>query len=1488
MRKVIKILLSVFSYLLLALIGLPFLFVISLYFTPVQNFLCDAAAKLLSKKLGTTVSIGYINFRPFNNLVINDIYMEDLQGDTLIYVAKFGASIENTGLISGDFALGQITLADGQLNLREVKPGLLNISEVFERLQSKDKEKKPGGVFKLTAREFDIRGLDFSMAMLEKRPSDGSIDFKDMEVHNLTFKGSGVRIKNDSISLVSSSLSFSEKSGFELSALMFDDFTISGTGMRFHGMNILVPDSKLRFERLYMLYDSWAAYKNFTNEVRFDAVINDSQLDFVTLGYFAPALKNWDLAFDKLSANMSGPVSSMHGSIYEARTPGGTGVRAVYSIIGVPDMAKARFNIDLKELSANGADLRRIMSSIAGPSMDGALTMVERVAPIRLSAQFDGMLNSFSAAAAVTTAGGNAKATVKMKPEGKGSAFSGEVSADKLNLKLLTANKQLGTLTASVKASGTMHGKSLDMKADADVEEIGFNDYVYHGVKLLGKVDNRSYRGLVNSNDPNARFAAGGLFDFGDTIPRYDARIRLAHVDLGALNFNKRDSVSVIACDIEAKASGADLETLNGVIRLKNLNYTSRTDSIRNGSATITSVSVPGGSKQLTLNSNAFDAEFRSPLPYGQFFSYLLNAVSYYVPTTGRIDHRLPKEEAEGKSFIMVDIKEANNLAGALMPGLKVSSGTKLQLELNHSTEDISIAVRSDSIRLNTLSASGLDMTTKTVNDSMLLAVAITEFSVGTLRLPQVAINGGAKSGKLDLSVGYTDKQNNTSAHLGIKGGSVRNPDTGVPGVEVTISPSRFVNRSRIWDISAGKIFYDSTRVDINRFLIASNGERLSADGTLSRSRSDSLRVDLQNFDLTPLSKMLAKNDDYRLDKGRLTGYANIVSGLRQAIVYADLSLDSVAVNSIAVPDTHIRSLWDGVNQRVRASVTKKIDGDTLIRAFYRPSDKRYMADLRLAGIDLSLADPALSGLVDNTTGSADIRARIAGVGANPEINGSVELHDVGTKVDFTNVTYKIDQAYISIKDNIFTLAPATVTDPAGHVGLVEMSLSLANLRNMSYEVKVNPENLMVLDTSPNNNELFYGRVYVTGKATLIGDNSGVKIDASMTTNDNSNFTLALSSKSDFARADFVVFRSRSESEQLKSGNGGNREIGRRNNVSVTLALDVQPNTDLHVIIDPSTGDGIRATGRGMMNFAINPARDQMDMVGEYVISTGSYALTLENIISRKFDIRNGSSITFNGNPLDAEVDVTAVYTTKASLDPILGDDRNHMKVAVDCELMLDGKLSNPKITFNVTVPGGDTETRNSIANALATQEMMATQFVWLLATNSFYADGQADSNLNIGTAGMAAAGTGLLTNYLLSMIPTGDRLDIGVKYTPKMGDGTSDEVNINAQAAIDKDGRLTLDAEGTYDSQRRMNSTSNWSGDFYLTWKINKSGNLRAKVFTRTIDRFDENQGLQESGVGIYYGRDFNKFSDLVRRKKKKAQPKEEADSTKTTTNAN
>ncbi|MBQ1952382.1 MAG: translocation/assembly module TamB domain-containing protein, partial [Alistipes sp.] len=108
--------------------------------------------------------------------------------------------------------------------------------------------------------------------------------------------------------------------------------------------------------------------------------------------------------------------------------------------------------------------------------------------------------------------------------------------------------------------------------------------------------------------------------------------------------------------------------------------------------------------------------------------------------------------------------------------------------------------------------------------------------------------------------------------------------------------------------------------------------------------------------------------------------------------------------------------------------------------------------------------------------------------------------------------------------------------------------------------------------------------------------------------------------------------------------------------------------------------------------------------------------------------------------------------------------------------------------------------------------------------------------------------------------------------YRPK-SELASDEVDFGLSKSLIND-RLFVEVEGNYliDSKQAVNgSMSNFMGEAYVTYNIDRAGALKLKAFTQTIDRFDENQGLQETGVGVYYKEDFNNFRDLIRRIKER-----------------
>ncbi|MFM9056025.1 MAG: hypothetical protein ACKOQY_04970, partial [Bacteroidota bacterium] len=57
----------------------------------VQTWLVERITTFLSDEWGTPVRIGHVAFSPFNRLVLEEVYVEDLDGDTLAYLPRLDA-----------------------------------------------------------------------------------------------------------------------------------------------------------------------------------------------------------------------------------------------------------------------------------------------------------------------------------------------------------------------------------------------------------------------------------------------------------------------------------------------------------------------------------------------------------------------------------------------------------------------------------------------------------------------------------------------------------------------------------------------------------------------------------------------------------------------------------------------------------------------------------------------------------------------------------------------------------------------------------------------------------------------------------------------------------------------------------------------------------------------------------------------------------------------------------------------------------------------------------------------------------------------------------------------------------------------------------------------------------------------------------------------------------------------------------------------------
>ena len=436
------------------------------------------------------------------------------------------------------------------------------------------------------------------------------------------------------------------------------------------------------------------------------------------------------------------------------------------------------------------------------------------------------------------------------------------------------------------------------------------------------------------------------------------------------------------------------------------------------------------------------------------------------------------------------------------------------------------------------------------------------------------------------------------------------------------------------------------------------------------------------------------------------------------------------------------------------------------------------------------------------------------------------------------------------------------------------MDLNLNHLSNITYDISIDANNMLVLDTKAKDNDFFYGHAFATGSAEFKGDKRGIKMDIEASSSGNSHFYMPLSGKADVAYADFVKFRTSEVSgpdttafltRRMLAYERKHRAVSTSGSaMDIDMTLNVLPNVEMQLVIDPTVGDIIQGRGTGQLTMKIVPNANIFEMRGEYIISEGNYLFTLQDIWQKLFRVVPGSSVSWNGDPMGAQLHIDAVYDTKASLTPLIGNALQGIDtsraVPVECYIMLRDDLMSPTVEFDVKVPNVAPEIQTVIEKALNDQESIVTQMFWLLVANTFSSD-------NMGAMGAsltATTGFEMLSNQLSNWL-SGEDYNIVLRYRPRT-ELTGDEVDFGFSKSW-LNNRLLVEVEGGYLSDEAVQATekaTNFVGEAFITWLIDADGAFRLKGFTQTIDRYGENQGMQESGIGIYYSESFNTFQEL------------------------
>ena len=183
----------------------------------VQNKLASTVSSELSKLLNTDVSVGHIELGWFNRLHIEDVKLDDLQGD----VHRLSARFEWKPLLDDKIVINSVQLIGFDIQLKKETPeSIPNFQFVLDALASKDTLKEPTNL-DLRINSVLINRGKISYDVLSEPETPNKFNVSHLSVQDLSASVSLKALRNDSVHAIVRRLAFKDKSGVHLKKLGF-------------------------------------------------------------------------------------------------------------------------------------------------------------------------------------------------------------------------------------------------------------------------------------------------------------------------------------------------------------------------------------------------------------------------------------------------------------------------------------------------------------------------------------------------------------------------------------------------------------------------------------------------------------------------------------------------------------------------------------------------------------------------------------------------------------------------------------------------------------------------------------------------------------------------------------------------------------------------------------------------------------------------------------------------------------------------------------------------------------------------------------------------------------------------------------------------------------------------------------------------------------------------------------------------------------------
>lgn len=1419
----------------------------------VQTRFAKYATTTINNEFGTNINIDRLRVSLISwDTSLENVYVEDYKKDTLFFIDELTTSILSIrNLANGKLEFGEIDIERLNFKLKTYKGNKNTNLEVFIDKLDDGKPRKPGTPpFFFSSSDVEISQSSFRL-IDENTETEKILDFRDLNISASDFQILGPEVTTEV-----ENLSFKSKRDLEVEKLA-TIFKYTKQQMRFDSLRIKTPGSDLK-GNLVFNYER-KDFADFTDKVNLVADFQDSKVAFNEINHLYDQFgKEKEVVF---SSSFNGVLNDLNAEQLFLQSDN-TGIRGDFSFKNLFSRSEPfSMHANMKNVTTSYYELRSLMPNILGKSIP---SLFQKLGQFTIRGDADITETSIDAKVNINTAIGSSYTDLELTNVNNidNATYEGFVSLIDFDLGDFLDNNRLGKTTLDFNVEGQGFVQDINTEVIGQVYSVNFNNYDYKDIKVSGILKEQLFDGSLVSNDENLQFNFKGLADFGEDRNNFNFIASVDHADLKKLNFIN-DSVSIFKGNVNMDVTGNTLDNLVGDVKFTKTIFQNKNDIYYFDDFKVSSTFENDSIRVIDINSpDIITGYMKGNFKVNELGKLVQNSLgSIYT------NYR-PFEISEGQNMSF-NFKIYNKIVDVFFPQVQFDPNTFIRGNIIADKGDFKLNFKSPKIQAYGNVADSIDIKIDNKNPLFNTYVSVADLSTNYYDVK-------------DFSLINTTLKDTLFFRTEFKGGSEFNDSYNLNFYHTFNQENKSVIGLKTSDVSfkenqwiLNKDGNRQNKVILNRTLdsiwieeiVMNNDEQEQI--RLKGQLADSTYKDLElQFKIVSLNKITPSIDSLKL-QGEVNGTLNVLQKDDVYLPSSNLAIADFAINDMRMGDLTIgivgnRDLTDFVvNSQITDNGVEKMGVVGNIKNEGEIPQANLLINFN--ELDLEPFSPLGEDVITNIRGDLSGSARIRGPVDNPEFSGILTLDNAGLAIPYLNVDYSFaPNSRVDLRDQTFDFDQIRITDVAKRTkAVLDGTITHRYFEDWFLDLDIDTDNnrFLILDTAFEEEVLYYGTGFINGQGRIFGPTNALTIKVDAETAKGTSLKIPLSDVASVGDYSFINFIERNGIKTIEE----QRILEDFEGLELEFDLVVTPDAEVEIVTDRKTGSSLKGTGEGILLIRIN-TRGKFEMFGDFVVVTGEYNYRFGGIIDKTFTVRPGGTIIWDREPLEAQLQLEAVYALNANPAPLLDDPGYTRRIPTQVVTKLTGELESPDIEFNVEFPGTNTIVQSELEYRLQDPTVEERNALFLLAQGSFVSD-QSGINQQAVTGNLLQSASGLLNQVLGG---ENDKFNLGLSYEQGVLDRNADvqtenRIGVTVSTQISDrilfNGRVGVPVGGA--------SETVVAGDFEIQLLLNEEGTLSAKFFNRENEIqefFAQRQGYTQ-GAGLSYEVDFNSFKELFRR---------------------